>query len=235
MTRDEALQKIKKCLALASSPNAHEAAAALRQAQKLMQQFSLNEHDIGLADVAECAQDAHNVPLVRWEAVLANMVSGAFGCKTITNFGHRILPSLRMQRVRRYLFIGVGAAAEVAAYAFDVLSRQCAKDRRFYIKQQPKNCKAKTKVARGDLYAEGWLQGVQAELETFAAIPEHKAILERYMEQKYPNLTDQKAQDRTTGKNVTSNDWYHGNKAGSKVRLKHGVAGRQQALLEGRA
>lgn len=33
MTRDEALDKIRKCLALAASPEPHEAAAALRQAQ----------------------------------------------------------------------------------------------------------------------------------------------------------------------------------------------------------
>ena len=30
MTRDEALKKIKKCLALAASANPHEAAAAMR-------------------------------------------------------------------------------------------------------------------------------------------------------------------------------------------------------------
>ena len=37
--RDKILDKIKKCLALAASPEAHEAAAALRQA------FSLKDGD----------------------------------------------------------------------------------------------------------------------------------------------------------------------------------------------
>ncbi|UCU92660.1 DUF2786 domain-containing protein [Hydrogenophaga taeniospiralis] len=46
MTRDEALKKIKKCLALSRSANEHEAAAALRHAQKLMQAFSLAEEDM---------------------------------------------------------------------------------------------------------------------------------------------------------------------------------------------
>lgn len=36
MNRDQALSKIKKCLALAASANPHEAAAGTRQAQKLM-------------------------------------------------------------------------------------------------------------------------------------------------------------------------------------------------------
>ncbi|MCD2164685.1 DUF2786 domain-containing protein [Comamonas koreensis] len=231
MTRDEALQKIKKCLALASSPNAHEAAAALRQAQKMMQQFGLNEVDIGLADVAERDQEARNVPLVRWESLLANMVASAFGCTVITRIGTKYLPGLKLRRIRKWVFIGVGAAPEIAGYAFDVLSRQCAKDRRAYIKQQSKNCKPKTKVARGDGYAEGWLDGVYAELESFAATPEQQAIVARYMEQKYPNLKELESKDRITGKNVTSNDWYMGKKAGSAVRLKHGVGGQQQALL----
>ena len=66
MTRDEALDKIKKCLALAASPEAHEAAAALRQAQKLMAQFGLTETDVTLADVGEVRQQAQNVPVVRY-------------------------------------------------------------------------------------------------------------------------------------------------------------------------
>ena len=233
MTKDEALQKIKKCLALASSPNAHEAAAALRQAQKLMQQFGLNELDIGLADVAECVQEARNVPLVQWESRLANMVSIAFGCTVITRVGSKYLPGLKLRRYRSWVFIGIGAAPEIASYAFDVLSRQCAKDRRAYIGRQSKNCKPKTKIARGDAYAEGWLDGVYAELESFAATPEQQAIVTRYMGQKYPNLTELASKDRITGKNITDNDWYLGKKAGSAARLKHGVAGRQQELLEG--
>ena len=53
MNRDDALKKIKKCLALGRSASEHEAAAAMRQAQKLMEQFGLREQDVSLADVAE--------------------------------------------------------------------------------------------------------------------------------------------------------------------------------------
>ena len=79
MTRDEALDKIKKCLALAASPEAHEAAAALRQAQKLMAQFGLTEADVTLADVAEVRQQAQNAPIVPWEVARASLVATAFG------------------------------------------------------------------------------------------------------------------------------------------------------------
>lgn len=154
MTRDEALDKIKKCLALAASPEAHEAAAALRQAQKLMAQFGLSEADVTLADVAEVRQQAQNVPMVPWEVALASLVATAFGCETYTTQRPKLGKGLQVRRLRYYVFIGVGPAPEVAGYAFDVLACQCAKDRRRHIGQQSKNCKPKTKVARGDCI--GW-------------------------------------------------------------------------------
>ena len=148
MTRDEALDKIKKCLALAASPEAHEAAAAMRQAQKLMAQFGLSEDDVTLADVAEVRQQAQNVSMVRWEAALACMVARAFGCETFTTQSIQLGSGSKIRRQRSYVFVGVGPAPEVAGYAFDVLARQCAKDRRRYIGLQSKNCKAKTSGAR---------------------------------------------------------------------------------------
>ena len=42
MADDKILDKIKKCLVLASSANEHEAAAALRQAQKLMEAHGIS-------------------------------------------------------------------------------------------------------------------------------------------------------------------------------------------------
>ena len=48
MDQEKIIDKIKKCLALAKSDNPHEAATALRQAQKLMEQHNLTEQDISL-------------------------------------------------------------------------------------------------------------------------------------------------------------------------------------------
>jgi hypothetical protein len=66
MTRDEALLKIKKCMALSKSAEPHEAAVALRQAQKLMEQFSVNEQDMSLLDVHEEARKGKEVSGHRW-------------------------------------------------------------------------------------------------------------------------------------------------------------------------
>lgn len=47
MDKSKALDKIKKCLALSKSSNPHEAAAALRQAQKLMHAHDITERELG--------------------------------------------------------------------------------------------------------------------------------------------------------------------------------------------
>ncbi len=225
MTRDEALEKVKKCLALAASSNPHEAAAAMRQTQKLMAQHGLDEQDVSLSDVAECAQDAYNLPHVRWESHLSNIVADAFGCVVHTGIRLSLKGHLHHKRVRTYTFTGVGPAAEVAGYAFTVLSRQCAKGRRAHIKQQPKNCKPKTKVARGDAYADGWVFGVAEKLEQFAAKPEHTQLVKAYLEKKYPNMGESKPKDRTAGKNVSYDDQWHGIQAGRKAELHTAVNG----------
>lgn len=234
MTKDEALQKIKKCLALAASPEAHEAAAAMRQAQKLMAQFGLSEVDVSLADVKEKPQQAQNAPLVIWEGALANMVATAFGCELLTNVRRSLTSGGRLKNVREFVFIGVGAAADVAGYAFDVLARQCARDRRAYVSSQPTNCKPKTKVARGDRYAEGWVMGVRDKLETFAARPEQEALLTQYVASRYSDLKTVEAADRAKGRNITDNDIYHGHRAGANADLNRGLSGRaEQALIGG--
>ena len=230
MTRDEALEKIKKCMALAVSSNQHEAAAATRQAQKLMAQHGLDEQDVSLADVAECAQVAQNATIVRWESALSSLVAEAFGCCAHTNM-YLILKDGKHKRVRTYTFTGLGSSAEIAAYAFAVLTRQCGKDRRSYIKQQPKNCKTKTKVARGDTYAEGWVMAVASKLDRFNAKPEHQLLVKQFLAKKYPDLEVVEPKDRAAGNNLTGNDRWHGTQAGHKAQLHHAVSGTPRPLL----
>lgn len=235
MTRDEALEKVKKCLALASSPEPHEAAAALRQAQKLMAQFGLTETDVTLSDVSEFAQAAQNAPLVRWEATLAVMIAEAFGCDQYTSLRPQLVTGLKVRYQRRFVFVGVGPAPEIAGYAFDLLARQCAKDRRAHMGQQHKNCKPKTRVARGDLYAEGWIAGVRDKVERFAGTERDAELIEQYMRERHPDMKSASVRDRTKGKNVSHADFHHGVQAGRNADLNHGISGQRasQALLGG--
>lgn len=232
MTRDQALLKIKKCLALAKSQNPHEAAAAMRQAQKLMQEYNLDEHDVSLADVAESKVSAVSQANVRWEAVLFRIVAEAFGCQRFIEMGNRWLPSGGWVKHRRFVFVGVDASAEVASYAYEVLSRQCAKARLEHVRKQPKTCKPITKTARGDLFAEGWAYGVRDMLDKFANSDRNQQLLETYMATKHPNMETVKAKDRSVGRNVRDDDISKGFDSGKRAQLQRGVGGgAQQALL----
>ena len=76
------LGKIKKCLALSSSDNPHEAAAAMRQAHALMAAHGVSAEQITMADIGEAHANsrtmARNKP-AQWEGALAAMVGKAFG------------------------------------------------------------------------------------------------------------------------------------------------------------
>lgn len=233
MNRDDAIKKIKKCLALAASPNAHEAAAAMRQAQKLMNEHGLNETDLSLADVSEHKSAARHNVAVPWEVTLSELVASAFGCSRFCATVPLLSRSLSFSRKLHYVFVGLGAAPELASYTYDVLARQCAKDRASHIAKQPKACKPITKTARGDEFAYGWVRGVQALVERFANSERNEALIEQYMAQKHPNMAAGKTKDRAKGRNVSHNDTMQGIQAGRNAKLDRGVTGggQTQGLL----
>ena len=228
MDRDQALAKIKKCLALANSGNPHEAAAGLRQAQKLMAEHDLGELDVELAQVSEGKTAVRSSPKNLWEALLTNLVADSFGCVHL----YRQVFSWDSTSKFQNVFIGVGAAPEVAKYAYEVLSRQLVKDRSAHIKKQPSRCKSLTKTARGDEFARGWIYGVRGLVERFAGKEENQLLIEQYMQAKFPDLKTQKSVNRALGRNVNSQDLYEGISAGRSADLNRGVGGlAKQGLL----
>lgn len=154
--KDNIIAKIKKCLALAKSSNEHEAAAALRQAQKLMQAHGISDLDIEHADVQEeSARAGAFLKPARWEGALAGIVGTAFGCRTI-------FMADPLAGVGRWKFVGVAPTAEIARYAFEVLFRQAKRARAHYIKTALKRCTT-TRARRADLFCDGWV-GTATEL-----------------------------------------------------------------------
>lgn len=232
MDREKALAKIKKCLALAKSSNPHEAAAAMRQAQILMSQHNISETDLSLADVGESAVSARLNAATPWETHLVQMIAEAFGCSYLSQSIRYLTASHAVARKREYIFIGVGSAPEVAGYAFNVLARQCAKDRLEHIRRQPKSCKPITKTARGDEFALGWVAGVRRLVQMFSGSERSQHLIDQYIATKYPDLETRDVKDRAKGRNVSLNDRYEGMAAGRKAKLDRGVGNtRQQDLL----
>jgi hypothetical protein len=228
MTRDEALKKIKKCLALSRSANEHEAAAALRHAQKLMQAFSLAEEDISLADVTEVRVKARSTAANRWELALVHLVADAFGCETFGSLKGAYNTAGSFTRTRHWVFVGIDTAPEVAGFAAEVLIRQCATARLAHIAKQPKNCKPITKTARGDAFAVGWVAGVAAKVEAFAQSGKNETLLLAYMQREHPDLADGKVRDTTKARRVDHGHIAAGYRAGKAAELHRGVGGNEE-------
>jgi len=87
------LDRVRKLLALATSPNAHEAAAAAELAQTLITRHRLQHYldaDAVAADEAEAIDDARDEPLDvarkprSWKVALASTLAEANGCLAYT-------------------------------------------------------------------------------------------------------------------------------------------------------
>lgn len=225
MNRDDALKKIKKCLALGRSANEHEAAAAMRQAQKLMEQFGLREQDVSLADVVEVKVKACSTAANAWELRLVHMVAEAFGCETFGQLSGRYNDAGNFIRTRHWVFVGMHSAPTVAGYACEVLARQCSKARLAHIGKQPKNCKPITKTARGDAFAMGWVLGAELLVERFAQPQAEKALLLAYIEQQHGELSKGKVRDATKARRTDFGHFAEGHRSGQNAQLQRGVGG----------
>lgn len=232
MTRDQALAKVAKCLALSRSANEHEAAAALRQAQALMREHAIDADDIELSQVGEAAVPSRSSALNKWEALLAEFIGDAFGTAHFSLKLQRLLGG-RYCQGRDWVFVGTGAAPQIAAYAYDVLSRQCAAARATHIRKQPGSCKPITKTARGDRFAVGWVLAVRALVARFAGNPRDQVLIERYLADKHPELTSVKPRDTAVGRNVRDADLDAGFQAGKKAELHKGVGAAARPLALG--
>ena len=205
--RKKTLLKIKKLLALGRSPHPHEAASALAKARELMDAHGVDEGDVAAADVAERVAEFAGAPATPplWLTALGSTVALAFGVKKYYWPG------------RGYAFVGVGPAADVAEYAFDVLRRQLVRDRSAYYGSL--RGRRANKIRRADDYALGWVVAVRATVERFARpVPE---AVGAYLAKSGAELAEFKPRDR--GRDRDSRHARAGWAAGQGVDLQNAV------------
>lgn len=84
MDRETALRKIQKCLNLSKSPEPLEAARAMAQAQKLMEQFNVDHPELLAVGVleAESPSRATKSPPA-YETQLAHVIASSLGCNML--------------------------------------------------------------------------------------------------------------------------------------------------------
>ncbi|MGM0913735.1 MAG: DUF2786 domain-containing protein [Pseudomonadota bacterium] len=223
------LDKIKKCLALAKSSEAHEAAAAMRQAQKLMEIHGVTADDVAVSDVeSHVAKAGAGKTPPSHVAMLANMVAGAFGAEIVYS------PLYDGRRwIGRVEFYGVNGAAEVAGYAFEVLGRQLKRDRDAYLGTLNKRLKRATKVRRGDLYAQAWVDTVARQVVPHQRSEAEDKIIAAYKAKRWEEpLESCQARDNTKGlRSHDADAFFRGRADGKKVSFHHGVNGQRQTAI----
>ena len=224
MTREEAILKIKKCLALSKSGNENEAAIALRQAQSLMRDFQI---DPDLLDIVE-ANSFSNVkktPQV-WEATLVSLIAKSMQCRLIFSSSNPYFGTKA-----QWTFIGADPAPEIASYAFDVLYRQVNRARKNFVETGLKRVTVKkNKVRRADLFCEGWVDSIKHLITGLdIEIPTNTTErIKKYMDQSHGKLGSLTPKDRNKGTALNdraANDYHAGKQSGKSAQLNQAMNG----------
>jgi len=222
---EKALDKIKKLLALAKSTSSeHEAANALRMAQKLMREYQLSETDVKLHEIAEkhtkCANAANKQP--SWAALLAQTVCRAFGIDYFLSW--------RRDIGRSITFYGPKDRVEIGTYCYEVLAPQLVKARKTFQAALNKRLLKTTKINRSDLFAEGWITSVYRKVEALVPTEEEQQLVQLYQEKNHPSLVQIKNRSAEQRKRDMGG-YFEGLVQGRNAQLNAGVAGAAQARI----
>ena len=213
--RERILRRIRACLRLAGSPEPHEAAAALRQAQVWMRRYGFTRVDVEL-ESAEVASGSRALVPRAWIATLITVVAGAFAV-------HPVYAPVR-RREARVEFIGRGDAATVAAYAYQVLRRQLVRGRSHYLRGLSRRLKRTTRVRRAELWCEGWVAAVADRVRDMARGLPPREDVERWLAER-GRRTDLVATARRRMRGGEVGALLAGEAAGADAVLHHGVPG----------
>lgn len=217
---DKALEKIKKCLSLASSGNEYEAAQAVRAAQALMRKYGVGHDDIAFMEMGKSiSQSKVQAKPTSYIASLANVIASAFGVK----------PILTWDCGNKIQFIGEYASAQVAGYSFDVCVRQLSIARKEYISTLHKNCKRQTKTRRADSFCDGWVFGVSRNLPVMDMEDEQSDLVDRYYSREVGEIKEAKVTDRATDKEL--GNYYDGLSEGKDFSVHAPVGGESEQIL----
>jgi hypothetical protein len=227
--RENILEKIRKCMAMASSATGNEAETALRQARKLMEMHQVSQAEMLAIDIKEVAVKAGVLSRPSaWENHLAGRIAQVFGCRLL--FRERWNEGL-------WVFIGLPPANDVAAYSFEVLFRQAKKARAAFMAENLKRFKKANKVRRADLFSEGWVRTACHAVTPLTPIDGVGEAIQAYMDTKFEKLGTVDAVDRNKGRSLSHKDELAhaaGLSAGRNAQLNKGVgAVASPLMLEG--
>lgn len=214
------LAKIRKCLALASSSNEHEAAAALAKARALMAEHGITDAQIAMAEIEEATARASRTQRPpRWEGHLSSAVCRALNVVCFINV------------VGDRSFVGRGPAPEIATYAFTALFRRLKAARAEYIAQHLRRCKPGRKRQRAHIYCQAWAFAVVSAIEKLVPAQAEDALIGQYLEERHPELVTVKARSAAIKGRGATDDFLRGHVAGCKVDLSSPIGGAAKTAM----
>lgn len=223
MDRAKVMDKIQKCLNLSKSSNEHEAAAALRQAQKLMVAFSVTESELGAIGYTEetvstTIQAGKKIPLVL--NVITNLVTHAFGVKAV--YGRTIRVSCANFDVT---YFGPEHRVVLAGYVHVVIQRAVDAAWKRYQNDNP----GIVGIVGGRAgFVAGWINTVRETVLAFAVTPEEKAGTDLAQLNKYGRELAKASPNKMR---VCGDAMAGGAEAGASFRLHTPMTGKESLKL----
>ena len=193
---DKIIDKVKKCLALSKSSEPHEAAAALRQAQKLMEAYGISDMHLKFADIGETkVKSKFSVSRVKdYELHLVSLIAKAFNCKILWGKSNSYADDV----YGKFTLIGLNSQIQLAAYTCEVMQRKLVKSRNEFVASLGE-LNRQQKVREADGFCHGWVGAITKTVNTFADNKEVAGLIEEYIAQK-GRVVSGRAQSRSAGR-----------------------------------
>lgn len=177
--RDRALERIKKCLALAGSSNSHEAATALRQAQALMRQHDLTEDDLAALEMSTemvRTREGYGNGNCLWLNQMASLMKAAFGVQAMLE---RNPGTADRANVTYY---GIGGRPQLAAFAHRVVQRAVDEAWAEHLAVFPEH---KGDGGKRQAFRTGWLIPVASKVEAIGFTDDEAAAMNRFRDRTF--------------------------------------------------
>jgi len=231
--KKRAMRRIRKCLELSKSDNAHEAAIALRQAKALMEKYSIEmdealRAELQIRDTSSDKQRKSN--FTQPELALMEMVCEFFGCTMFLGGNWPII-------------VGEAPRPEIAEYAIETLLRQMRRQRKENMANLEKIAGVKIPLAHkrqvNRIYGFAWVAAASRKVEGFA-VGVTDSEKERHFEgmKKHYGMNEipeGKSAKISLDLEDPLNAWAtsRGVADGKEVNLNHGIGGSEPSRLTG--
>jgi hypothetical protein len=178
--RARRLAKLKKCLALSTSPEPHEAAAGMRQAQALMRELGVTEEEVTAPDIDEAEiKTREGYGNCRYMNHLADMIVHAFGVQVVY---FRNPGTANRLNVR---YFGPEMRVKLAEYTHRVVQRALEESWAEYLDKHPW---LKGQGGKRQAFYIGWLWAVRRQVSALAPTDRERVATERFISLRHGSL-----------------------------------------------